>query len=166
MDILREILTQLGLPEQLVIVAIVAVGCIFVGWKWRGSTDDGEIRALKAELGVARAQKELAEDRLEQVDEQSTLTAKALADMQTVQANLQTKYAELERQGGANKAELSAIRTTLSQLQTDTGTAATAIYTTQKIVREAVGTASGHGTATAQSEGSSPRAGSLDITLK
>jgi hypothetical protein len=119
---------QLGVSSFWAAIIVVGITAFLAGMALMRLIDGVEIR-------TERARREDAKDRLNQIVEDGTLTAKRLADMQATQADLQIRYAKLEREGVANKEELNAIRTMLSRLETDTGAVATANSTTQKIAR-------------------------------
>jgi hypothetical protein len=70
----------------LVIPLLLVAG--FVGWKWKGANDDGEIRGVRAELGTAAQRLEFAREQYEAIVKQLNELRDKVAQQEKVIADL------------------------------------------------------------------------------
>jgi len=124
MEFFERLLAQLGVPQQWIIIIIVALFSFWLGVKWKGTNDEGEIRAL-------RAQTALAKDQHEKLLTQSSETEKKIADVKVEIADLRRAVAE--------RAPMVAVNQIFDRLDSDTGDIATSNSTTQKIAKALLG---------------------------
>jgi hypothetical protein len=150
MQFLQDLLAQLGVPQQWIIVIVVFLLGLWVGVKWKGSNDEGEMKALRAQTDLAKDQKA-----------QYQQLANQAGDQERKIADLELKFADL-RKSLAERASPTTVNQLLDRIASDTGAIATANSSTQKIVRALLGYgyASGVGTATAHGQSVSRGRGS------
>jgi hypothetical protein len=102
----------------LVIPLLLVAG--FVGWKWKGANDDGEIRGLRAEINAAAQRLELAREKYEAVANQVNELREKVAQQDKVIAELKKTAIAPVRVD-----ELAASNTEIKRSLTDLSTSTT-----------------------------------------
>ena len=112
-----------------------------VGWKWKGTIDDGEIRALRARVDTAAERLEFADEKLELADEKYEAIVNQVNELKEKVVQQDEVIAELESElkkreiAPVRLNELAASNTEIKKSLTDLSTSTSNLGQTLEVIR-------------------------------
>jgi|SRR6516225_438558 len=113
----------------------------FVGWRWKGANDDGEIRELRAKAETANERLEFAHEKLEVADKRYEAIVNQVNELTEKVAQQDKVIAELENElkktaiAPVRLNELAASNTEIKKSLTDLSTSTSTLGQTLEIIR-------------------------------
>ena len=93
LDLVAE--TLASFQYHILILLAMSATSVFVGWRWRGSVDDGEIGRIKAENSALKEQLHLAHNKQEVIAEQIERLKSYTAELESAVTQLKEIFAGL-----------------------------------------------------------------------